>query len=55
MDKQIDSPTLLHKEKRPPTQSFIGKIFSGAIPNSVTFSKLVETATKCWLMADAGA
>ena len=46
--KLIDKPTALHNEKRPPTQSHIGKTLSGLIPNSVTFWILVETATKCF-------
>ncbi len=45
--KLMDKPTADHKEKRPPTQSHIGKILSGLIPKLVTFSMLVETATKC--------
>src|SRR6056300_754715 len=53
--KQILNPTVLHKEKRPPTQSFIGKVFSGAIPKAAVFSVLVETATKCLLTAVSGA
>ena len=40
-------PTTLHKEKRPPTQSHMGNTFSGAMPNSSIFLRLVETATKC--------
>ena len=40
-------PTALHKEKRPPTQSQSGKIFSSAIPKSSTLGILLETATKC--------
>ena len=51
MAKLIVNPTALHNEKRPPTQSHIGKMFSGAIPKLVTFCKLVETATKCLAMS----
>ena len=45
--KLTDNPTALHNEKRPPTQSHIGKTLTGLIPNSVTFLIFVETATKC--------
>src|SRR5690606_11754249 len=45
--QQIESPTALHNEKRPPTQSSIGKIFAEAIPNATAFSIFDETATKC--------
>ena len=54
-DKQILRPTELQRENRPPTQSFIEKIFFSEMPKAVTFSKLEETAIKCCLMALSGA
>src|SRR5690554_6685526 len=51
----IERPTALHNEKRPPTQSHIGKIFSGSIPNSSAAATLLETATKCLATAPWGA
>src|SRR5210317_59074 len=53
--KQILKPTVLHKENRPPTQFFIGKVFFASIPKAAVFSVLVETATKCFEMATSGA
>src|SRR5690606_17772645 len=44
-------PTALQREKRPPTQSHIGKILFSSIPKAFTFLILVETATKCFAMA----
>ena len=49
--KQMLKPTALHKEKRPPTQSFMGKMFSAAIPKALICSILVDTATKCFATA----
>ena len=48
-------PTELHNENLPPTQSFIGKIFSFDMPKELAFSKLVETAINCLLNVLSGA
>src|SRR5690606_30733720 len=47
-ERLMDNPTVLHKENRPPTQSHMGKMLSSAIPNCFTFSRFVDTATKCF-------
>ena len=52
--KLIDNPTALQSEKRPPTQSFIGKMFSSSIPKAFTLSMFVDTATKCLATASFG-
>src|SRR5690606_3255852 len=46
--QQIESPTGLQRENRPPTHSHIGKILDLSIPNFSTALILVETATKCF-------
>src|SRR5690606_25563612 len=51
--KLMVKPTALQSEKRPPTQSHIGKILFSSIPNALTFLILVDTATKCLAIADA--
>src|SRR5690606_1831473 len=51
----MDNPTALQSENLPPTQSHIGKMFSGSIPNSSTWEILLETATKCLETASASA
>ncbi|MNN32401.1 hypothetical protein D3C81_1461230 [compost metagenome] len=43
----IDRPTDDHSEKRPPIQSQNSNMLAGSMPNSVTASRLVDTATKC--------
>ena len=53
--RQMLNPTELQRENRPPTQSFIGKVFSGVMPKAAVFSVLVETATKCFATAVSGA
>ena len=42
-----ESPIAESTEYRPPTQSQNSNMFSVSMPNSATFSALVETATKC--------
>ena len=42
-----ESPIAEVKEYRPPTQSQKPNMFAVSMPNSATFSALVETATKC--------
>ncbi len=42
-----DRPIAESYEYRPPTQSQNSNMLSGSIPNSVTFSALVDRATKC--------
>ena len=44
--RQMESPTALQSENRPPTQSHMVKTFSGAIPKSEICCALVETAAK---------
>ena len=46
-DKLMLNPTALQSEKRPPTQSHIGKMLEGSMPKACTFAVLVDTATKC--------
>ena len=48
IERAIERPTELQRENLPPTQSFIGKIFFGSIPKSITAFILEETATKCF-------
>src|SRR5690554_2772474 len=49
MAQQIESPTELQSENRPPTHFCIGKILAVEIPNDSASSVLTETATKCFL------
>ena len=42
-----DSPIAESYEYRPPTQSQNSNMFAVSMPNSATFSALVDTATKC--------
>ena len=51
----ILNPTALHNEKRPPTQSDIGKIFFESIPKALTLSIFVDTATNCFAISGSDA
>jgi hypothetical protein len=46
-----ESPIAEVNEYRPPTQSQKPNMFAVSMPNSATFSALVETATKCFATA----
>ncbi len=47
----VDSPIAESIEYRPPTQSQKPNMFAVSIPNAVTPSALVDTATKCFATA----
>ncbi len=47
MAMAIGRPIADHSEKRPPTQSQNSNMFAASMPNAVTSSVLVDSATKC--------